>query len=263
MNITNNTPWNTEDLTKFITETFSGLAITDVHIDLMAPRSNRWRKHEWIATGSVKDSTLSLELLSPKRAAARSETLDRLSLAGDLQKNETRLPVSVISMIRHGVEKWHEATKETKEMKGGDRFPLVGFHEHLGKGGNPWGWGWQRVWSCLGGYCSCDYPEAVDAPVIRGDTAVKTHGPATVTVEDLEEKIRHNQKQQAKYTSEAVGLRGQADRCEAKAASYQPKIDRLEERLLKLRAAESMSVPLGSHSGKEDDNGDEGEQEAE
>lgn len=55
MNITNNTPWNTEDLTKFITETFSGLAITDVHIDLMASRSNRWRKH--VRPSHVYDGT--------------------------------------------------------------------------------------------------------------------------------------------------------------------------------------------------------------
>jgi hypothetical protein len=246
MNITNNTPWNTEDLTKFITETFTGLKITDVHIDLMAPRSSRWRKQEWLATGSVKASTLTLELLSPKRAAARSETLDRLSLAGDLKKDETRLPVAVIAMYRHGIEKWREAGKE---MVGdlGDRYAR------------------QRVWSCIGGYCSCDYSDTVDdAPIIRGNTAVKTHGSHSIPAEDLEEKLRHNRKMQGRSASEAVNLRSQAERCDAKAAGYQTKIDKLEARLLKLRAAESMSVPLGSHSdGEEDTDDDEGEQEAE
>jgi hypothetical protein len=229
---TNTTPWNTADLEKLLAPLVEGTGIQTITISTLTAmpgvKTEEQRQVGVNGTGYHPDfKTVVVELLSPKRVGKRVEALDRLSLVEDLKPHETALPEKAVAAIEHA-------------------FAALRSFQKRGRAAN--GAGIYEIRPCMVGECSCKY--AVQTMVlIKGDTKARIKPP--VTVEELERKLSWAQ--------------GTVDRRLEDLAEAMAQRDRLQERVARLRQKQglAMTVPIGSHSGKEDGHGDEGEQEAE
>lgn len=258
--ILNKTPWSTEDLEKALLPMVTGCGLVEITVELISPHKSRWRKKDRFSRiklggGEARDK-VTIELISAKRAAAREETLDRLSLTSDLKTTETSLPRSVIVHLTHGFTKM----RETRTHVG---------RSHIARDSYEVRRTWSSIESCLEDWCECPRPDLAEIPLVRGDKKARTHAsPNAVTVEALIEKRRHWEKHQKRAIDEAASLRAAAVRAEAKGEEYQEKINKIDERIIKVKAKAAMSVPLGSQDPEELDereggDGDEDQQEDE
>lgn len=253
--IVNHTPWNTEDLEKMILPMVTGCGLSVIQVGLIAHNVGRWRAKETLGRvkfanqklGHDKQDEAWIEILSPKRAAARAEALDRLSLCESLGTHETMLPLSVIATLEHSFEKIYEAKSQAKRGPGSvlHRNETWGLHDHFS------------------GHCECA-PESPKVPiVVRGDVKAKTQDRQAPKVADLEERAKHTKSLQEKFARRAEYARQDAEKNEEKASGYATKVARIEERIRKLKAAEAMNSLGIQHLEEEDDDGDEDQQEAE
>lgn len=241
MEIRNTTPWNTEDLGNFLRPLAKDCGITSLTINLLEAMPGQAREKQraaelevkirqtahaspWVPTFSI-DGAATLEILSPKRAGARSNPLDRLSVAQDFETHESMLPREAIAVIVHAFDTLRETVKRVQV---GGQVDSWNLREHLR------------------GVCKCQKQE-VDV-TIRGDTTVKTHvGRNNITTDALEKKLK-------KANNSLTGVRTRLSRAQkavaklvAGEAAAAKRIEGMELRLLKLRAKEAMSVPLKKH----------------
>jgi len=163
MEIENKTPWNTEELLAFLTPLIHS-SYTKLTIDNQRPQPGRKReKQRLVEVHAYYDGSphLEINLLSPKRAKARTNALDRLSLAGSLATHEAAIPATELADIKHRLRN-RKVTTERPPYKG-------------------------ALYNCLSGECKCEKP--TDAlPLIRGDTKKRTQPP--VSLERLELRLR-------------------------------------------------------------------------
>ena len=163
MDIENKTPWNTEELLAFLTPLIHS-SFTKLTIDNQRPQPGRKREKQRLVeihTGFGERSQLEINLLSPKRAKARTDTLDRLSLAGSLETHEAAIPATVLADIKHRLRNRQAGADEPRYKS--------------------------NMYNCLNGQCKCEKP--TDAlPLIRGDTKRRTQPP--VSLERLEAQLR-------------------------------------------------------------------------
>lgn len=156
--IENKTPWSTPDLTAFLTPLLMEGPFDRVTISNHSPKPGTKRAEQKIV--SLKQDWqdkkhLKIALLSPNRAKVRTDLLDRLSLADDLESHEIALPPEVIERITHSIH----------------RLPRK-----------------QSNWSCKRGCCECSI--AMEShPIIRGDTKARVR--PVVTLARLETKLSY------------------------------------------------------------------------
>lgn len=104
MNIENNTPWNTEDLIALV-NTCSKTRNNFITIRFLTippvPRRSKDKQPLLRAERSIHD--LTIELLSPKRAAGRTDLLDRMSHTQTLHPHEIAMPPRIVAGIIHSV----------------------------------------------------------------------------------------------------------------------------------------------------------------
>jgi hypothetical protein len=99
-------PWATDDLVGFIATLLVDLPFTNIVIENHRPQPGVKREKQKIIKLSTKwndKSLLTIGILSPKRAATRSDLLDRLSLADDLKPHETSLPERALAILQHAL----------------------------------------------------------------------------------------------------------------------------------------------------------------
>jgi hypothetical protein len=165
LTIENKTPWNTEDLTEFLTPLCerAGTAMCEVVILRAAPGRKRAEQELFNVSyprpyrGPRSLCHIKIGLLSPKRAAARTELLDRMAQAGDLVTHESALPATVVQGVAHAFDKAVE-----------------------------WSKGADHEWTHVNGGCGCDLT-SVPAPLIRGNTKIKTAPP--VDIENMRKRL--------------------------------------------------------------------------
>lgn len=192
--IENLSPWNTEDLVRFLTPLAAGTVVTKIVVGIAQPQPGVKKDEQrlvWIEStvrgGQVSD-TMAIDLLSPKRAADRTEVLSRLSVTGDLQPHESVLPDEVIATIIHSFE-----TVRTNR----------------GKLDN-----WQ-LQNHVRGRCGCEKPLPDNLKVvIRGDTKAKTA--PTYSIDQLENKLYYARREVAKYRKRLEKALMQEDRLVAR-----------------------------------------------
>ena len=148
--VTNNTPWETDALVSFLAPYLVDLPFTSIVIESHRPMPGWTREKQRIVklvTKGRDDNDLVIGILSPKRAAVRTDLLDRLSMADDLKPHETKLPRKALETLHHAL--MVRADKQRTHTK----------------------------WSCERGECRCSPARLDHVPLIRGDTRAKTSTP--------------------------------------------------------------------------------------
>jgi hypothetical protein len=179
MQITNKTPWNTDSLIAFVGPWLTPTGIKTVEFYNQTPRPGVRRENQILCevdensvfdyqSGKVTSgpTELKIGLLSPKRAKARLDPLERLARAATLEAYEIDLPLVVIKHLVHTFTWLKKRPKET---------PTRDYYQ------------WR---SHVKGYCKddCKKEKVIAPPTIPGDTRVKTGNP--VTLERLQQKLR-------------------------------------------------------------------------
>jgi hypothetical protein len=169
---TNTTPWDTDALVRLITPLAEGLGVETIRIKTLTAMPGVRTEEQTQAEVSTERygediTSLLVELLSPKRAGKRTDTLDRLSLVEDLKPNETALPEKAVALIEHAFSALVTHTKR----KGHKSF--------------------YEVRPCMQGSCQCKYT-AKSTVLVKGDTKAPIKPP--VTVEQLEQKLEWAQR---------------------------------------------------------------------
>lgn len=236
----NETPWNTEDLRRFILPLAEGLGLDTIAITILEPQPGVAREKQIVARittrspGARRHDThariegVEVELLTPKRADVRTGALDRLSVVEDLKTTEALLTEDAVARVIHGFQTLHDRAADIKRGGTIDHYTMS---RHLR------------------GKCACKLPATQDTVIVRGDTTVKTHanrGQASIT--DVEHKLKKARESLSYSQRKAANARREVAKYEAREANAIEKIQKLEHRLLKLRAKESMSVPLAEHT---------------
>jgi hypothetical protein len=165
--IENNTPWNTSELLEFLTPLIHA-SFTRVTIENHKPRPGQKREEQKLVTVDAhydernhERNHLRLHLLTPKRAKARTDTLDRLSLAGSLAAHEAAIPATVLASL------YHMLRSITKGRQNSNLYECPD--------------------SCK--YDSCKCEKSTDGlPIIRGDTKQRTQPP--IPLKRLEQQLR-------------------------------------------------------------------------
>lgn len=171
MQITNKTPWCTAGLEAFVLPFAKDTKIVDIQFYNQVPRPGVKREHQKICefgenstydysrnTVTAYPTLLRIGLLSPKRAKARLDPLERLARAKTLQIHEIDLPHTVLAQIAHTFTWLKKPAKQYYHWRG-----------HVI------------------GNCNCKMG-VIAPPVIPGDTRVKTGTP--VTKARLHQKLR-------------------------------------------------------------------------
>lgn len=208
--ITNETPWDTNDLVKFLTPLVEGMNLTEVKVQTIQAQPGVKREEQspaavgpvsggWYFHSGISDAIV-VYLLSPKRADKATETLSRLSLVADIQPHEAALPESAIARIEHALAQLRTWAKEKARNPGHQVYDVV---------------------SCFRG--DCKHKVEVKTPVlVKGNTKARIKDP--VTADQIERKLRWAQHH--------------VDQCQEELNEAIEKRDRLQVRLDKLRQKE-------------------------
>jgi hypothetical protein len=201
--ITNETPWDTQDLEKFLNPLVAGLGLKEVKVQTLGTMPGVKREEQSLAqvapehgvyfhNRNMPTEVLVVSLLSPKRADKATETLSRLSLVADIQPHEAALPEGAIAAVEHGVAQFKVWSKATTNS-----------HEY---------------YSCFRGQCS--HKPRVQKPVlVKGNTKARIKDP--VSEAEIERKLDWAQRN--------------VDKCQEDLNEATQKRDRLQARLDKLR----------------------------
>ena len=177
MEIENRTPWDTKALTALVAPLAAGTTLTKLIFVNHQPHPGVKREKQLIVevrarfthnADKFKVHHLTIELLTPKRAKSRTDALERLSYAHDLEPHEVALLPTVTERIVHALK----TIRRQQDFR--DQYD---FSKHL--------WG----------TCGCDMA-VLNPPLIRGDTQTKTAPPVS------EERL----KQQLKWAEDSVIL---------------------------------------------------------
>jgi hypothetical protein len=245
---TNTTPWNLADLEKFLDPHIDGMGIREVLISILEPQPGVAREKQALArivpmmAGSTtfgpsrrarEDYSaaiigLNIELLSPKRADKRTNTLDRLSVVEDLQEHEALLTENAIARVLHCLD---EIKNRSIEIKAGRAVEHYKFTNHLR------------------GRCACVMPSIAESIIVRGDTTIQTHaGRNDKTLSELENKLAKAQSALKHAKGKRDYYQRTVDRYDERIASAKDRIEKAEARIRKAKAKEAMSVPLEEHT---------------
>jgi len=160
MEITNETPWDTKALAKFLHpyldrlqargwqgieilnhKPMPGVARAKQSLVIVKPSRNNRDEH-----------VLVICLLTPKRARSRVDPLDRLAFVGSLKAHETALSAGVLGRVDHAMKNLMSRQRTTYNALAA---------------------------ACERGICECS-PTFADPPLIRGDTRAKTQEPVAL-----------------------------------------------------------------------------------
>lgn len=245
---TNTTPWNLADLEKFLDPHIDGMGIREVLISTLEPQPGIAREKQALArivpmmagsnsfapgrrTRSDYNAAivgLNIELLSPKRADKRTNTLDRLSVVEDLKVHEALLTENAIARILHCFD---QIKARAIDLKMGRSVEHYSFTNHLR------------------GKCACALPAVAESIVVRGDTTVQTHaGRNDKTLSELESKLAKAQSALKHATGKRDYYQRTVARYDERIASAKDRIEKAEARIRKAKAKEAMSVPLEEHT---------------
>jgi hypothetical protein len=144
--VTNNTPWETGGLVAFLAPYLVRLPFTEIVIETHRPMPGVKREAQRFASAktTLRDETkLTIGILSPKRAASRTDLLDRLSMADDLKPNEALIPALALGHLAHILN---------------TRISVQG----------------NSKWTCKRGSCECKVKLNAYLRPIKGDTKART-----------------------------------------------------------------------------------------
>lgn len=156
--IENETPWNDADLAELLIPWLrENRDIEKIKVQTLRAQPGVKRENQQLLKASMDtwsrnpDPEITLSLISPKRASARTDLLDRLSLAGDIKSSESHMPLQIVSKITHVL---------TKSRKRGE-------------------------WKCSRGECNCTLPPS--DVILRGCTKTRTQ--PRISLERLEQQL--------------------------------------------------------------------------
>lgn len=179
LTIENKTPWDTEELTRFLTFLCEGTPIDTVEVILNRARPGTKREDQQLfavsginfydiqQNGTVPTHVV-VKVISPKRSAARADLLDRLSQAGDIATHETVLHPKIVGGIAHAFGKIKNLCNQ-----------LRAGHSVIDDT-----WEYRRHYE---GTCDCNRDLSA-YPTIRGNTKVRTSPP--VDIDRLRRRLR-------------------------------------------------------------------------
>jgi hypothetical protein len=167
--IENTTPWNTEELTKFLSPLCKGTQIESIDVSLLLAQPGRKREDQalynlgginFYALKENKPLTkVNVEIISPKRAAARTDLLDRMAQVDSLATHEISLPGPIAEGIAHA-------------------FGRIAFINGGGRMGDQWEF---RHHFTSDRHHSCTCSKTLSTyPVIRGNTKTRTAPPVDI-----------------------------------------------------------------------------------
>lgn len=180
-NIKNETPWDTGDLAAFLIPRIRRLreAGTEINKVLVktkgtTPGAKKEKQRLVSAKMDWQNATLlEVQILSPRRAADRTDLLDRLSLADDLKPNEARMPPIILARLDHALRRANS----------------------------------NQYYGCRMGRCDCKL-RPIDDVIIRGCKKAKTRTPKTLEqVERSLSRAERNVVRQQEKLDDAVRKR--------------------------------------------------------
>lgn len=213
--IENETPWNTADLAGFLIPLIRERNIDKIAIKTLQARPGVRREDQKLASANLWDrrssaggeNHLVVRILSPKRAAARTDLLDRLSFSGDLKASEAVMPQKVLARLKHSIE--------NVDNRAGWNTP--GYH-------------------CRYDDCGCDLPDP--DYIVRGCT--KTRTKPVKSLEDLESELhwanRGVEQKQERLKDEIESSAQYIKKLQTKLDKEIEKRDRLVKRIDRMKA---------------------------
>ena len=221
--VENTTPWNTEDLSKFLLPLCIGTSLESVRVDLLRAQPGVKRENQALyEIGSINlyafksNGTLPTEalvqIISPKRAAARTDLLDRMAQIEDLDLHEIALPDRIVGGIQHAFIRLRTICGPRGQAQMGDQWEFAKhFYDHKYRG------------------CECRKP-VIDPALIRGNTKTRTAPP--VDIDRL--------KRRGRWALEA------AESHRVKMEANLAKAQKIGARIMKLEAKASDDASVGA-----------------
>lgn len=175
----NETPWDTEELTKFLVPLCADTGIENLKVSLLLAQPGQKRADQalyevWgLNFFALKQEKLptkaTIHIISPKRVAARTDLLDRMSQAVDLATHEIALPEPIVAGIAHAFEKLAQVCVSIRKGQAYATKRILGeawnFRKHFG--------------GELYQICECAKTLKV-YPIIRGNTKTRTAPPVDI-----------------------------------------------------------------------------------
>jgi len=174
LKIENKTPWDTEALTKLLTFLCEKTPVELLKVETLRAKPGVKREDQtlfliegvdyYAACGNGQrapytgPTKLTVGLISPKRAAARTDLLDRMAQVDDLKAHEIALPESIVGGICHAFGKLKSLCAPNSRRPRGDS------------------WEYRKHYS---GECKCSKHLSA-YPVIRGNTKTRTAPPVDI-----------------------------------------------------------------------------------
>jgi hypothetical protein len=170
--IENTTPWNTEELSKFLLPLCVGTNLESIKVALLRAQPGVKREDQPLYEVKVnlcafaQNGTLPTEclvqIISPKRAAARTDLLDRMAQVEDLDPHEIALPDKIVGGTQHAFTRLRTICGPGGKDRMGNQWDFAKhFEDHR--------------------YRGCDCRKPVIAPVlVRGNTKVRTAPPVDI-----------------------------------------------------------------------------------
>jgi len=172
LTIENKTPWDTEALTKLLTFLTEKTPVETIKVETLRARPGVKREEQRLylisgidfynATTSSQPlkllTKLTVKLISPKRASARTDLLDRMAQVDDLGVHEIALPDGIVGGICHAFGKLKSLYTPNARRPVGDSWEYRKHYE---------------------GTCACSKHLSA-YPVIRGDTRARTAPPVDI-----------------------------------------------------------------------------------
>jgi hypothetical protein len=204
--VENETPWNTADLAAFLipfVKRHNG-DIGSFKISILNPQPGVKREEQplvKIGRGYNDKGVVTIRVLSPKRAAARTDLLDRLSLADDLKPKEAAMPAKLVMRLAHALDNIHN------------------YNSYSSNG----------LWRCAEGHCKCNLAAETShltTPIIRGDTTAKTK--PRKTIKRLKLELQWAEDSYAKALEKAEKEKKKADRLRQRIAKREAQDELLQ-----------------------------------
>lgn len=105
--VKNETPWNTADLAGFLVPYIKKHGFESITVETLNPTPGVKREKQPLVRAFRHYRTredITVRLLSPKRAAARTDLLDRLAVSEDLKASEACMPKRVVAQMAHAID---------------------------------------------------------------------------------------------------------------------------------------------------------------
>lgn len=209
----NETPWSTDDL-KALIEPIIGTTFTAVNVHILNPTPGVDKEDQ--VTSSVETyyqnhqgrgypRYINIHLISPKRAAARTDLLDKLSTVDE--PNTAFFPPKAVSQLQHQLK-----------LITDDAFAPYHYR------------------ACIDGRCSCPSPGPTGK--LRGDTKARTR--PKETVRGLMDKLSHLEDKIEQKKQRVSGVAAWLAERNAEIQTIEERRDRLLVRIEKLKVKEGV-----------------------